>query len=163
MNPRPRITISPKRNAHRGQYLFCDNKTGLTLCWTVWYKYWRRNGNSHGSFLEHLRSYEKRLLASSYVPTCPNETTCLPLDGFSWNMIVGTSTKICPQKINSVNIGQKYQPVHNIWYFTYNTSLNSSQLESIFTSTLMRQSHNSYQIRFRNSCYLQENYNRRRW
>jgi len=37
----------------------------------------------------HLKNCEKRLWASSCLSVCPQGTTPLPVDGFSWNLIFG--------------------------------------------------------------------------
>jgi len=43
----------------------------------------------------HLQSYEKQLLASSYLFINLNGTMWFPLGRFSWNFILGTYIKIC--------------------------------------------------------------------
>jgi hypothetical protein len=50
-----------------------------------------------------------RLLASSCSSTCPHVSAQLPLDGFSWDLILGTFASICRETLNLVKIGQKYR------------------------------------------------------
>ena len=57
------------------------------------------------------RSRERCLLTSSYLSfrlsVSPSVSLRLPLDGISWNLILGTSTKICWKIPDLVKIGQK--------------------------------------------------------
>jgi hypothetical protein len=59
-----------------------------------------------------LLSYKKRLLASSCPPHVP---AWLPLDGFPWNLIMGTSMKICWKSPNLVKIRQKYEDLRTFY------------------------------------------------
>jgi hypothetical protein len=58
------------------------------------------------------QSHENRPLASSCMSVRPHVSTRLPLDGFSWNLILGTSTKICRETPNLVKIWRKYRALY---------------------------------------------------
>ena len=63
-------------------------------------------------FLKRLRvSSEERLLASSCPPVFPLQQSDSHLNGFSSNLIFGTSTKIYRKTPNLVNVGHKYRTV----------------------------------------------------
>lgn len=44
----------------------------------------------------------------------PYVSARLPMNGFPWNLIAGTSTRLCQENSNLVEIGQKYQE-HITW------------------------------------------------
>ena len=46
----------------------------------------------------------KATVASSYLSVCPQGTTRLLVDGFSWNFIFECFSKICPEKSNFIKI-----------------------------------------------------------
>jgi hypothetical protein len=49
---------------------------------------------------------EKRLLVSSYLSVRPHETTRLPVDGFSWNLIFEYFSKVCPENSSFIKLWQ---------------------------------------------------------
>jgi len=51
---------------------------------------------------------EKWLLALSCLSVHPHGTTWLPLDGFSWNLILEDFLKICWENSSFINIRQEY-------------------------------------------------------
>jgi hypothetical protein len=70
----------------------------VSLCWFIHYLF----------FFRHVCiSSGKYMLALACLSVHPLLSTWLPLDGFSWNLILETFIKICPRDPDVVKMGQK--------------------------------------------------------
>ena len=97
----------------------------------VWYL---RNASCwYGQFYSHIHITRtvlgafanlRKATVSLVMAVCPHATTRLPMDGFLWNLIFNTSSKICRENSNFIKIRQKYFT----WRFDIfnDISLNSS-------------------------------------
>ena len=64
------------------------------------------------SFGARSQNCEKRLLDSTSLSVCPHVTTQLPLDGFSWNLILECFSKTCGENYSPIKIGQEYRVLY---------------------------------------------------
>jgi hypothetical protein len=123
----------------RESFRIAKNSVGKFVCsrFALFYSCYRRrscNGNSLGFYFGGIEallgwflsrrkffffrsvriSSEKRVLASPCQPVrlCPHVSARPPLDGFPWNLILGTFTEICRVTANLIELGQKYQTLY---------------------------------------------------
>jgi len=74
---------------------------------------------SSTSYWARSHSCEKKTIifvSSVYPSVCPQISARLPLDGFPWNLILGTSMKIWREPPNLFKIGQKYWALNTNTY-----------------------------------------------
>jgi hypothetical protein len=88
--------------------------------WKEWWMDWQTHrltikccfkGFCH-VFRRVRKNCEKRLLALPCLSVCPQGTTRLPLDRFSWNLIFTYFPKICRESSVFIKIGQKWMVLY---------------------------------------------------
>lgn len=65
----------------------------------------------HARLLSVRLSVGPPVLTSVSPPVCLHVSARLPLEGFPWNLTMGTSRKFCPENPNFLVIWQKYRSV----------------------------------------------------
>lgn len=105
--------------------------------------------------LAKLREVTNNFIMSVRTSVLPQVSTRISLYGSSWNLTLGTFTKICRENIYL--IGQKY---HEYLTKQDNISLNSSNTKKGFHSTVAEKNQNTFHVKqiCRKSFRLRDNY-----
>jgi hypothetical protein len=83
--------------------------------------------------LEKLREVTNNLIMSVRTSVLPQVSTRILLDGFSWNLILGTFIKICREYVSCFNRTQISGTLHEYVTTQDNILFNSSYIKKIFT------------------------------
>ena len=78
----------------------------LLLLLLLWFLYGCMPGNGH-QVLGAFAKFRKAPINFVMSVLRPHGTTRLPLDGFSWNLIFDSFSKICQENSNFIKIGQE--------------------------------------------------------